>query len=96
MIPQSFDNIFTAMGALYEISTTEGWLDVMIAAIDQRYLNRTSLALVSSIQHTDLPIVLPHRGPDMQPVKNNQPAWVLFFVMFMLLVITTASPPALV
>ncbi len=38
IIPQSFDNIFTAMGALYEISTTEGWVDVMIAAVDQRYL----------------------------------------------------------
>ncbi len=37
VVPQSFDNIFTAMGALYEISTTEGWVDVMIAAVDQRY-----------------------------------------------------------
>eukprot|EP01084_Bolivina_argentea_P090848 163604_1 len=60
VVPQRFDNIFTAMGALYEISTTEGWVDVMIAAVDQR-------------------------GADKQPVKNNQPAWVLFFIVFMLL-----------
>jgi voltage-dependent calcium channel L type alpha-1D len=36
VIPQNFDNVFKAMGTLYEIATTEGWLDVMYAAIDQR------------------------------------------------------------
>lgn len=33
-IPQNFDNVFMAMATLYEISTTEGWVDVMIAAVD--------------------------------------------------------------
>ncbi|CAM9436934.1 unnamed protein product [Chrysoparadoxa australica] len=36
VVPQSFDHVFLAMGCLYEISTTEGWVDVMYAAIDQR------------------------------------------------------------
>jgi hypothetical protein len=31
---QSFDNTLTAMGALFELSTTEGWLEVMYAAVD--------------------------------------------------------------
>uniref|UniRef100_A0A7S2F8U8 Calmodulin n=1 Tax=Florenciella parvula TaxID=236787 RepID=A0A7S2F8U8_9STRA len=31
-----FDNIFAGMACLYEISTTEGWVDVMFAAINSR------------------------------------------------------------
>ena len=36
VIPQTFDDVFSAMSLLFEISTTEGWVDVMFAAIDQR------------------------------------------------------------
>lgn len=35
-IPHNFDNIWSAFALLFEISTTEGWVDVMNAAIDQR------------------------------------------------------------
>ena len=35
-VEQSFDNIFTAFCTLFEISTTEGWVDVMLAAVDSR------------------------------------------------------------
>lgn len=38
-IPQNFDNIWSAFALLFEISTTEGWVDVMNAAIDQRGIN---------------------------------------------------------
>lgn len=34
-ISQSFDNIWLAMLTLFEISTTEGWVDVMYAATDK-------------------------------------------------------------
>lgn len=33
-IYQRFDNTWVALGCFYEISTTEGWIDVMMAAID--------------------------------------------------------------
>lgn len=33
-VPQNFDNIGNAMGALFELSTTEGWVDVMYAGVD--------------------------------------------------------------
>ena len=36
VIPQNFNHVFNGMGLLFEISTTEGWVDVMFAAIDQR------------------------------------------------------------
>ncbi len=36
VIPQNFDNVLKGMALLFEISTTEGWTDVMYAAIDQR------------------------------------------------------------
>ena len=36
VLPQNFDNVFSAMSTLFEISTTEGWVDVMLAAVDQR------------------------------------------------------------
>ena len=35
-IPQNFDNVLKGFALLFEISTTEGWVDVMNAAIDQR------------------------------------------------------------
>lgn len=36
VVPQSFNNAISGMALLFEISTTEGWVDVMYAAIDQR------------------------------------------------------------
>ena len=36
VIPQNFDNVLNAMSTLFEIATTEGWVDVMLAAVDQR------------------------------------------------------------
>ena len=36
VVPQNFDNVLNGMALLLEISTTEGWTDVMYAAIDQR------------------------------------------------------------
>lgn len=31
---QNFDNIFAAMGTLFEMSTTEGWVDIMLHGVD--------------------------------------------------------------
>jgi hypothetical protein len=56
---QDFNNIATAMLTLFEISTTEGWVDVMYSACDAR-------------------------GPYMQPVRDVQELWSLFFVFFIL------------
>ena len=36
VIPQNFNNVLNGMALLFEISTTEGWVDVMYAAVDQR------------------------------------------------------------
>lgn len=36
MVPQSFDNTIWAFLTLFEISTTEGWVDVMWAVVDSR------------------------------------------------------------
>jgi hypothetical protein len=33
---QNFDNVAFSIGALFELSTTEGWVDVMYAAVDSR------------------------------------------------------------
>ena len=35
-VDQSFDHIFVSLGSLYELSTTEGWVDVMFQAADSR------------------------------------------------------------
>jgi len=60
-IYQSFDNTWVALGALFQISTTEGWVDVMLAAVDA-------------------PEMI-----DMQPIVNNNEAWIAFFVFFMII-----------
>ena len=39
MLPQRFDNVPMAMLTLFECSTTEGWIDVMFAAIDTNALD---------------------------------------------------------
>lgn len=58
-VPQNFNNIARGFALLFEISTTESWVDVMHAAIDQR-------------------------GIDMQPVRDNNRIWALYFVVFLL------------
>ena len=35
-ISQNFDNILNAMGTLFEMSTTEGWVNIMYAGVDSR------------------------------------------------------------
>lgn len=57
-IPQNFDNVMNGMALLFEIATTEGWVDVMYAAIDQR-------------------------GIGMQPVRDSNPFWSIFFIIFL-------------
>ena len=58
VIPQNFDNVVNGMALLFEIATTEGWVDVMYAAIDQR-------------------------GIGMQPVRDSNPFWSIFFIIFL-------------
>jgi hypothetical protein len=36
VIAQNFNNVAAGMVTLFEMSTTEGWVDVMLAAVDQR------------------------------------------------------------
>ena len=36
VVHQNFDNVAFSIGALFELSTTEGWVDVMYAAVDSR------------------------------------------------------------
>ncbi len=59
-IQQNFDNTLRGFSLLFEISTTEGWVDVMNASIDQR-------------------------GIDMQPVRDNNRLWALYYVLFLVL-----------
>ncbi|KAE9028237.1 hypothetical protein PF005_g1940 [Phytophthora fragariae] len=60
IVPQNFDNVGTAMLTLFEISTSEGWADVMMAAIDSN-------------------------GIGMQPIRDNNMLWALFFVLFIMI-----------
>ena len=60
VIPQNFDNVMNGMALLFEIATTEGWVDVMYAAIDQR-------------------------GTEMQPIRDTNPLWALFFIAFLII-----------
>jgi hypothetical protein len=57
-VMQSFDNVFLGILALFELSTTEMWCDVMYAGVDATAI-------------------------DMQPIRDNNVAWVVFFVVFM-------------
>lgn len=54
----NFDNIFTASLTLFEMMTTEGWLNVMYNGIDARDIH-------------------------LQPKKNHNIYFALFFVAFM-------------
>lgn len=58
-IPQNFNNVGSAMLTFFEISTTEGWADVMMTAIDST-------------------------GIDMQPIRDYNMVWALFFVAFIM------------
>uniref|UniRef100_A0A7S2FHT8 Ion transport domain-containing protein n=1 Tax=Octactis speculum TaxID=3111310 RepID=A0A7S2FHT8_9STRA len=40
MVDQSFDNTGLALMALFELATTEGWVDVMYAAVDSRGIDQ--------------------------------------------------------
>ncbi|GMF38757.1 unnamed protein product [Phytophthora fragariaefolia] len=60
VLPQNFDNVGRAMLTFFEISTTEGWADVMMAAIDSN-------------------------GIGMQPIRDNNMLWALFFVLFIMI-----------
>ncbi|KAE9001800.1 Sodium channel protein type 5 subunit alpha [Phytophthora rubi] len=59
VLPQNFNNVGAAMLTFFEISTTEGWADVMMAAIDSN-------------------------GIGMQPIRDNNMLWALFFVLFIM------------
>ena len=54
---QNFDSLPMAMSTLFQMATTEGWLEVMYSGIDS----------------VDI---------DMQPIKNYNNYWALFFVLF--------------
>lgn len=59
-MPQTFDNVAEGMMTLLEMSTTEGWVDIVWA-------------------------VVAANGARMEPIRDNQFFWALFFVLFMLL-----------
>ncbi|KAG2529910.1 hypothetical protein BBO99_00000965 [Phytophthora kernoviae] len=59
VVPQNFNNVGMAMLTFFEISTTEGWASVMVAAIDSN-------------------------GIGMQPIRDNNMNWALFFVAFIM------------
>lgn len=56
----NFDNIFIASTTLFEMSTTEGWVDVMFLGVDSR-------------------------GVDLEPKKNTNRAYTIYFVMFIII-----------
>jgi len=59
---ETFDNTIIATRTLFEMMSTEGWLDVMNSAIDH-------------VPFKD--------GEQMQPIQDNQPMYILYFVIFM-------------
>ncbi len=55
----NFDNFGSGLIAFFSISTTEGWIDLMYAAVDST-------------------------GIGMEPIRNNRPAFIYFFVLFII------------
>lgn len=56
---RNFDNILDAVSTLFQMASTEGWIDVMNSGVDS----------------TDI---------DVQPIKNFNLYWSLFFILFIL------------
>eukprot|EP00750_Incisomonas_marina_P023877 INCI5064.11.p1 GENE.INCI5064.11~~INCI5064.11.p1 ORF type:complete len:1600 (-),score=279.45 INCI5064.11:3730-8529(-) len=48
-IDQSFDHFFVSLGSLYELSTTEGWIDVMFQVADSRGADMEPIRNANSI-----------------------------------------------
>ena len=55
----NFDNFGSGLIAFFCISTTEGWIDLMYAAVDSN-------------------------GIGMEPIRNNRPQFIYFFVLFII------------
>jgi len=55
----NFDNFGSGLISFFSISTTEGWIDLMYAAVDSA-------------------------GIGMEPIRNNRPALIYFFVLFII------------
>jgi len=58
-VPQNFNNALNGCLLLFEMSTTEQWVDMMYAGVDAT-------------------------GIGMQPIRDHNPAFVFFFVAFMI------------
>lgn len=56
----NFDNALRSIGALFEVSTSEAWSEILWRTTDSVRL-------------------------DMQPIRNNNRAWIVFFFLFFLI-----------
>ena len=59
VLPRSFDNVGTALFLLYELSSTEGWVDYMYATVDSEGVDMHPTRYVRAsderAQRVDLP-----------------------------------------
>jgi hypothetical protein len=81
IMDQSFDNIGFAMNALLQMSTTEGWVDIMLNCVSSR--GRAGCFVAPPPPRSlFLPASVP--GVDMQPTRNAHRYWIALFILFIL------------
>ena len=71
VLPRSFDNVGDALLLLYELSTTEGWVDYMYAAVDSEGIDMQPRRY---LKNSD--------GTDNYDDKSDTVLIILFYVMF--------------
>jgi hypothetical protein len=71
VLPRSFDNVGDALLLLYELSTTEGWVDYMYAAVDSEGVDMQPRRY---LKNSD--------GTDNYDDKSDTVLIILFYVMF--------------
>lgn len=71
VLPRSFDNVGTTLFLLYELSSTEGWVDYMYAAVDSEGIDMQPRRYT---KHAD--------GSDNYDDKDSTVLIILFYVMF--------------
>ena len=77
---ENFDNTLVATRTLFEMMSTEGWLDVMSAGIDMVPLAREQVTVGEGAAQRVVSEAVPS-----QPKQGNTPLAILYFVSFMVL-----------
>ena len=93
-IAQNFDNVLRGFSLLFEISTTEGWVNVMVSgSFNIAHGNVHFYCLHQKLTIFIRPFcflriqyaAIDQRGIDMQPIRGSNEIWAVYFIIFLLL-----------